>query len=70
MYFYKMRNEAFIEFKYNKLYLNRRMRFRYYVRQYKYALSLLLHGRRLQAMIVVRSIIAMMYFNPKIQYLS
>ena len=70
MYFYKMRNEAFIEFKYNKLYLNRRMRFRYYVRQYKYALSLLLHGRRLQAMIVVRSVLAMLSFNPTIQYPS
>ena len=70
MYFYKMRNEAFIEFKYNKLYLNRRMRFRYYVRQYKYALSLLLHGRRLQAMIVVRSVLAMLTFNPTIQYPS
>ena len=70
MYFYEMRNEAFIEFKYNKLYLNRRMRFRYYVRQYKYALSLLLHGRRLQAMIVVRSVLAMLSFNPTIQYPS
>ena len=70
MYFYEMRNEAFIEFKYNKLYLNRRMRFRYYVRQYKYALSLLLHGRRLQAMIVVRSVLAMLTFNPTIQYPS
>lgn len=70
MYFYMMRNDAFIEFKYNKLYLNRRMRFRYYVRQYKYALSLLLHGRRLQAMIVVRSVLAMLSFNPTIQYPS
>lgn len=70
MYFYMMRNVAFIEFKYNKLYLNRRMRFRYYVRQYKYALSLLLHGRRLQAMIVVRSVLAMLSFNPTIQYPS
>ena len=70
MYFYEMRNEAFIEFKYNKLYLNRRMRFRYYVRQYKYALSLLLHGRRLQAMIVVRSVLALLSFNPTIQYPS
>ena len=70
MYFYMMRNDAFIEFKYNKLYLNRRMRFRYYVRQYKYALSLLLHGRRLQAMIVVRSVLALLSFNPTIQYPS
>ena len=70
MYFYMMRNDAFIEFKHNKLYLNRRMRFRYYVRQYKYALSLLLHGRRLQAMIVVRSVLAMLSFNPTIQYPS
>lgn len=68
MYFYMMRNQAFTEFKYNKLYKNRSMRFRHYLRQYKYVLSLLLHGRYFQARIVFRSVLALLSFNPTIQF--
>ena len=68
MYFYKMRNSAFIDFKYSKLCKNRSMRFRYYLRQYKYAVSLLMHGRYRQAKIVFKSILALPSFYPTIQY--
>lgn len=68
MYFYMMRNVAFTDFKYNKLYKNRSMRFRYYLRQYKYAFSLLMQGRRSQAKIVIKSTYALCFFHPKIQY--
>lgn len=68
MYFYMMRNQAFIDFKYCKIYKNRSMRFRYYLRQWKSAFSLLLHGRCLQSKIVFKAIFAMFSFDPTIQY--
>ena len=68
MYFYMMRNVAFTDFKYNKLYKNRSMRFRYYLRQYKYGISLLIRGHWSRAKIVMKSTYALCFFHPQIQY--
>ena len=68
MYFYEMRNEAFIEFKYNKLYLNRRMRFRYYVRRYWLSFLLLMRGNFAHAALIIKSTNASWFFSPIVQY--
>ena len=68
MYFYLKRNAAFIDFKYNKLYKSRVFRLRFYLRQYKYYLSLLLHGHYSLAEIVLKSTCALWFFNPIVQY--
>lgn len=68
MYFYLMRNIAFVEFKYNNQYRNRTSRLLFYLRRYWISLLLLMRGNFAHAALIIKSTNALWFFSPIVQY--
>ena len=68
MYFYLMRNIAFVEFKYNNQYRNRTSRLLFYLRRYWFSLLLLMRGNFAHAALIIKSTNALWFFSPIVQY--
>ena len=68
MYFYMMRNNSFVLFKYNVAYKSRFRRVLFFLKRMRLCVLLLLKRQFYKAFLVWRSIIALYSFNPRIEY--
>ena len=68
MYFYMMRNNSFVQFKYNTAYKSRFRRFLFFLKRMRDCVVLLLKQRFYKASLVWLSTIALYAFNPRIEY--
>ena len=68
MFFYKIRNEVFTELKYKPLLKNKSFRINFFFNLYKRVISLYLHGKKTQATIMLKAILSLRNFHPRISF--